>query len=139
MGHRKWTALIDTHDAMIRSTLARQGREIRTIGDGFLTTFDSTTRAVRAATEIVTAARNLELEVRVGVHAGEVEVRPGDVLELTVSITKRMCDLAGQGEVFVSEAIKGLLVGSGISLSDRGAHVLKGVPGNWRLFAIEIR
>lgn len=138
LGHRKWTALTDTHDAMVRTVLARhRGREIKTIGDGFLAIFDSTTRAVRAAAEIATAARNVGLEVRAGVHAGEVEVRPDDVVGLTVSIAKRVCDLAGPGQVFVSETVKGLLVGSEIPTSDRGVHVLKGVPDRWRLFAVE--
>jgi class 3 adenylate cyclase len=138
LGHRKWTTLIDAHDTMVRSVLARyRGREVKTIGDGFLATFDATTRAVRAATEIVTATKGVGLEVRAGVHIGEIEVRPGDVIGLTVSIAKRICDLAGPAEVVVSEAVKLHLVGSGIALSDRGVHVLKGVPDEWRLFAVE--
>lgn len=87
--------------------------------------------------EIVSAAKGMGLEVRAGVHTGEVEVRPDDVVGLAVSIAKRICDLAGPGEVFVSETVKGHLVGSGIALSDRGSHVLKGVPEEWRLFAVE--
>jgi class 3 adenylate cyclase len=137
MGHRKWTTLADAHDAMVRATLARhRGREIKTIGDGFLATFDATTRAVRAGTEIVAAAKTMGLEVRAGVHIGEVEVRPDDVVGLAVSIAKRICDLAGPGHVLVSEVVKGLLVGSDIATSERGTHVLKGVPGEWRLFAV---
>jgi class 3 adenylate cyclase len=138
MGHRKWTALTDEHDAMVRATLARyRGREVKTTGDGFLATFDAATRAVRAATEIATAARGIGLEVRAGVHAGEVEMRHHDLAGLAVSIAKRICDLAGPGEVFVSETVKGHLVGSGIALSEHGTHVLKGVPDGWRLYAIE--
>lgn len=137
MGHRKWTALTDAHDTMVRASLRNhRGREIKTIGDGFLATFDATTRAVRAAVEIVTAAKNIGLEVRAGVHVGEVEVRPDDVVGLAVSIAKRICDLAGPGEVFVSENVKGLIVGSGIATPDQGTHVLKGVPDEWRLFAV---
>jgi class 3 adenylate cyclase len=137
MGHRKWTTLTDDHNAMVRATLRRhQGREIKTIGDGFLATFDATTRAVRAGTEIVAAAKGMGLEVRAGVHIGEVEVRPDDVVGLPVSIAKRICDLAGPGQVFVSEAVKGLLVGSGIALSEQGTHVMKGVPDEWRLFVV---
>ena len=95
MGHRKWTTLTDDHDAMVRAALARdRGREIKTIGDGFLATFDATTRAVRAGMEIVAAAKNMGLDVRAGVHVGEVEVRPDDVVGLAVSIAKRICDLA---------------------------------------------
>jgi class 3 adenylate cyclase len=78
----------------------------------------------------------MELEVRAGVHVGEVEVRPDDVVGLTVSIAKRICDLAGPGDVFVSEVVKGHLAGSGIALSGHGIHVLKGVPDEWRLFAV---
>ena len=138
LGHRKWTALTDQHDAMVRATLARyRGHEVKTIGDGFLATFDATTRAVRAAVEIVTQAENMGLGVRAGVHLGEVEVRPDDVVGLTVSIAKRICDLAGPADVFVSEAVKALLVGSRITTSDQGTHVLKGVPDEWRLYAIE--
>jgi class 3 adenylate cyclase len=136
MGHRKWTALTDAHDTMVRGALQRyRGREVKTIGDGFLVTFDATTRAVRAAMEIVSAADAIGLEVRAGVHVGEAEVRPDDVIGLTVSIAKRICDLAGPGEVFVSETVKSLLVGSGLTTSEQGTHVLKGVPEEWRLFA----
>jgi class 3 adenylate cyclase/pimeloyl-ACP methyl ester carboxylesterase len=136
MGHRKWTTLTDAHDAMVRATLARhRGHEIKTIGDGFLATFDATTRAVRAGTETVAAAQNMGLEVRAGVHIGEVEVRPDDVVGLAVSIAKRICDLAGPGQVFVSEVVRLHLAGSGIATSEQGTHELKGVPGDWRLFA----
>ncbi len=87
LGHRKWTALTDAHDTMVRAVLARyRGREVKTIGDGFLATFDATTRAVRAATEIVNQANGIGIEVRAGVHTGEVEVRPDDIVGLTVSI-----------------------------------------------------
>lgn len=138
MGHRKWTTMTDEHDAMVRAALARhRGREIKAIGDGFLATFDATTRAVRAGMEIVDAAKGMGLEVRAGVHVGEVEIRPDDVVGLAVSIAKRICDLAGPGQVFVSEPVKGLLVGSGITLTEEGTHVLKGVPDEWELFAIQ--
>lgn len=136
LGHRKWTTLTDAHDTMIRAVLARhRGREVKTIGDGFLATFDATTRAVRAATEIVTQAKRMGLEVRAGVHTGEVEIRPDDVVGLTVSIAKRICDLAGPGEAFTSRTASDIAAGSGITFDDRGDHTLKGVPGAWRLFA----
>ncbi|MDQ6852719.1 MAG: adenylate/guanylate cyclase domain-containing protein [Actinomycetota bacterium] len=138
MGHRKWTTLTDDHDAMVRATLHRyRGREVKTIGDGFLATFDATTRALRAAMEIVTQAKGIGLEVRAGVHTGEVEFRPDDAVGLAVSIAKRICDLAGPGEVLISETVKGHIVGTGIAASEQGTHVLKGVPETWRLFAIE--
>jgi class 3 adenylate cyclase len=137
LGHRKWTTLTDDHDDMVRRALARhQGREIKTIGDGFLATFDATTRAARAALEVVSQATSLGLEVRAGVHAGEVEVRPNDVVGLAVSVAKRICDLAGPGQVLASEAVKALLTGSDIVTSDEDTYVLKGVPGEWRLFAL---
>ena len=137
LGHRRWTALTDDHDAIVRTTLARyRGREVKTIGDGFLATFDATTRAVRAATEIVAAAKGIGLDVRAGLHNGDVEVRPDDVVGLAVTISKRICDLAGPGEVLVSDAVKSHLVGSGMASSDRGTHTLKGVPDEWNLFAV---
>jgi class 3 adenylate cyclase len=138
MGHRKWSRLTDEHDAMIRATLHRhRGREVKTIGDGFLAAFDATTRAVRAAMEIVTEAARLGLNVRAGVHTGEVEFRPGDVVGLAVSIAKRICDLADPQQVFVSRTVSDLAAGSGITFEDCGDHTLKGVPGTWRLFAAE--
>ena len=139
LGHRKWTALVDAHDAMVRATLGRyRGREVKTIGDGFLATFDSTTRAVRAAMEVVTYANDLGVQVRAGVHSGDVEIRPDDVIGLAVTIAKRVCDLAGPGQVLVSETVKGQLVGSGITTDDRGTHILKGVPDEWQLFAVSL-
>jgi class 3 adenylate cyclase len=138
LGHRRWTTLSDDHDAMVRATLARhRGREVKTIGDGFLATFDATTRGVRAATEIVAAAKEMGLQVRAGVHTGDVEVRPDDVVGLAVTIAKRICDLASAGQVLVSEAVKVHLVGSGIAVSEQGCYALKGVPDEWRLFTTQ--
>jgi class 3 adenylate cyclase/pimeloyl-ACP methyl ester carboxylesterase len=135
LGHRKWTALTDAHDTMVRSILTRQrGYEVKTIGDGFLATFDATTRAVRAAIEIVTQAKNMGLEVRAGVHLGEVEVRTDDVVGLAVSITKRICDLAGPGQVFTSRTVSEVAGGSGVTFNADSEHTLKGVPGTWQLF-----
>ena len=139
LGHRKWRALTDDHDAMVRATLRRhRGREIKTVGYGFLATFDATTRAVRAANEIVIAASRMGLDVRAGVHTGEIELRSNDVFGLAVTIAKRICDLANPGEVFVSRTVSDLAAGSDITFQDRGDHALKGVPGTWHLFAAEI-
>jgi len=136
-GHRKWTKLVDDHDAMVRAILARyRGHEVKTTGDGFLATFDATSRAVRAATDIVNRARAIGMEVRAGVHTGEVEFRVDDVVGLAVSIAKRVCDLARPGEVFVSDGVRSMLTGSGIATSDQGMHRLKGVPDEWRLYAV---
>ncbi|MHB1570175.1 MAG: adenylate/guanylate cyclase domain-containing protein [Solirubrobacteraceae bacterium] len=137
MGHRRWGALSDTHDAMVRKALERhRGREIKTIGDGFLATFDATSPAVRAAIEIVQHAKAMGFEVRAGVHTGEVEMRPADVTGLAVNIAKRVCDLAGPVEVLVSESVRPVIAGSAIVFEDRGEYELKGVPGAWRLYAV---
>lgn len=137
IGHRKWAQLTNAHDAMVREVLRRyRGREVKNLGDGFLAMFDATTRAVRSAVEIVKAAGNLGLEVRAGVHTGEVEVRTADVLGLPVHIAKRICDLAEPGTVLVSEVVPRLVTGSGIEFDDRGDHGLKGVPGTWKLLVV---
>jgi class 3 adenylate cyclase/pimeloyl-ACP methyl ester carboxylesterase len=138
VGPREWSQLTDQHDAMVRAALARhRGHEIKTTGDGFLATFDASGRALRCATEILGAAKGIGLELRAGVHTGEVEVRGDDIAGLAVSIAKRICDLAESGQVLVSETVRSLLVGSGIEFQDRGEHKLKGVPGTWRLYAPE--
>jgi class 3 adenylate cyclase len=109
---------------------------VKTTGDGFLATFDATGRALRCATGILAGAKDLGLELRAGVHTGEVEVRGDDIAGMAVTIAKRVCDLAGLGEVLVSETVRGQVVGAGIEFEDRGEHVLKGVPGSWRVFAV---
>jgi len=135
MGHRKWSTVIDDHNARVRATLSRyRGREVKTTGDGFLATFDASTRAVRAACEIVEEASHIGLEVRAGIHAGEVEFRPDDVVGLPVNTAKRICDLAGPGEVLVSRTVSDLA--HAVTFEDRGDHSLKGVPGTWKLFAV---
>jgi class 3 adenylate cyclase len=135
VGPREWSRLTDRHDAMVRAALSRhRGHEVKTTGDGFLATFDATGRALRCATEILAGAKGLGLELRAGVHTGEVEVRGDDIAGLAVTIAKRVCDLAGPGEVLVSGAIPPVVVGSGIDFVDRGEHQLKGVPGTWRLY-----
>jgi class 3 adenylate cyclase/pimeloyl-ACP methyl ester carboxylesterase len=137
LGHRRWSRLIEDHDKAVRSTLQRyRGTEVKTMGDGFLATFDATTRGVRAAVDIVRAASSFGLEVRAGVHTGEVDVRSDDVVGLPVNIAKRICDLAGSGEVFVSRAVTDLVAGSEIVPLERGDYDLKGVPGTWTLYAV---
>src|SRR5262249_36137744 len=108
----------------------------KTTGDGFLATFDATGRALRCAADILAGAKDLGLELRAGVHTGEVEVRGDDIAGLTVTIAKRVCDLAGPGEVLVSETVWHHMVGAGIGFEDRGEHQLKGVPRTWRVFAV---
>jgi class 3 adenylate cyclase len=137
MGHRRWSALSADHNAMVRAVLHRfRGREVKTVGDGFLATFDATSRAVRAAMEIVIGAKALGIDVRAGVHTGEIEVQRDDVAGLPVNIAKRICDLAGPGDVFVSRTVTEHVAGSGIAFVDRGEHDLKGVPDRWHLFAV---
>jgi class 3 adenylate cyclase len=138
VGPREWSRLTDQHDAVVRSALARhRGHEVKTTGDGFLATFDATGRALRCAAEIVAGARDIGLDLRAGVHSGDVEVRGDDIAGLAVTIAKRVCDLAGPGQVLLSETARGHLVGSGIEFADRGEHELKGVSGTWRLFSVE--
>jgi class 3 adenylate cyclase len=107
---------------------------VKTTGDGFLATFDATGRALRCATDILAGAKDIGLELRAGVHTGEVEVRGDDIAGLAVTIAKRVCDLAGAGEVLVSGVIPSLVVGSGFNFVNRGKHELKGVPGTWKLY-----
>jgi class 3 adenylate cyclase len=122
---------------MVRAALGHhRGHEVKTTGDGFLATFDATGRALRCATDILAGAKDIGLDLRVGVHTGEVEVRGDDIAGLAVTIAKRVCDRAGPGQVLVSETVRGHMVGAGIKFEDRGEHELKGVPGNWRLYAV---
>jgi class 3 adenylate cyclase len=136
VGDRRWRDLSDSHDEIVRKALARhRGREIKTMGDGFLAAFDGPARAIRCAQEAVREADRIGIQVRAGVHTGECDVVGDDLAGLAVSIGARVGALAGAGEVLVSQTVKDLVVGSGIEFEDRGAHTLKGVPGEWRLYA----
>jgi class 3 adenylate cyclase len=138
IGPRGWSGLTDRHDAMVRAALARhRGHEVKTTGDGFLATFDATGRALRCAADILAGAKDIGLDLRAGVHTGEVEVRGDDIAGLAVTIAKRVCDRAGAGQVMVSEMVRGHMVGTGTTFNDQGEHELKGVPGSWRLFSVE--
>jgi class 3 adenylate cyclase/pimeloyl-ACP methyl ester carboxylesterase len=138
VGAGEWSRLTDHHDAMVRAALTRhQGNEVKTTGDGFLATFDATGRALRCGADILAGAKDIGLDLRAGVHTGEVEVRGDDIAGLAVSIAKRVCDLARPGQLLVSETVRGHMVGAGIQFRDQGEHQLKGVPGAWRLFAAE--
>jgi class 3 adenylate cyclase len=135
VGPREWSRVTDHHDAMVRAALNHhRGHEVKTMGDGFLATFESSGRAIRCAFEVVAGARGIGLDLRAGVHTGEVEVRGDDIAGLSVTIAKRVCDLAGPGEVLVTRTVTDHVVGSDIEFEDRGERELKGVPGNWRLF-----
>jgi class 3 adenylate cyclase len=137
LGDRRWRDLLERHDAIVRRQLAiHRGREVKTMGDGFLATFDGPARAIRCTTAIGEAVREVGLEVRAGIHTGEVELIGGDVGGMAVNIGARIGALAGPGEVLVSSTVRELVVGSGLDFADRGAHTLKGAPDEWRLFAV---
>jgi class 3 adenylate cyclase len=137
VGPREWSRLTDQHDAMVRAALNRhRGHEVKTTGDGFLATFDGTGRALRCAADILAGAKDIGLDLRLGVHTGEVEVRGDDIAGLAVIIAKRVCDLAGPGQTLVTDTVRSQMVGAGIEFNDQGEHELKGVPGPWRLFAV---
>ena len=139
LGDTRWRALLDEHDTIVRQELARfGGREIDNAGDGFLATFDGPGRAIRCAGAIRDALARTGLAVRAGVHTGEVEVRGERIGGLTVHIGARVAATGGAGEIVVSNTVKDLLAGSGLTFTDRGEHELKGVPGTWRLFTAEV-
>jgi class 3 adenylate cyclase len=137
MGDRDWHALLDAHDAIVRVQLNRfRGREVNTSGDGFLAMFDGPQRAIRCAMAIRDAVQTLGIQVRAGLHTGECEIRGDDIGGIGVHIGARVSALAGPNEVLVSSTLRDLVIGSGLEFEDRGTHQLKGVPGEWRLFAV---
>jgi len=138
LGDDRWRDLLDNHDRIVRHELGRfGGREVNTAGDGFVATFISPSAALACADEMVDAVRVLGIEVRVGIHAGEVEVRGADVAGMAVHIGARVSALAGPSEVLVSSTVRDIVTGSRRRFADRGEHQLKGVPGQWRLYALE--
>jgi class 3 adenylate cyclase len=137
LGDRRWLERLDAHQHAVRVALGRyNGREVKTIGDGFLATFDGPARAIRCAREIHSSSEPLGVQVRAGLHAGECELIGDDIGGIAVHIAARVSALAGAGEVLVSRTVKDLVVGSGIEFSDRGDHTLKGVPDTWQLYAV---
>jgi DNA-binding NarL/FixJ family response regulator len=138
IGDRQWRGVLDRHDELVRAQLTTHGgREIKTTGDGFLALFDAPLRAIRCAIGIREELRAADIEVRIGIHTGEVELRGNDVGGIAVNIGARVAATGGTGDVLVSSTVRDLVVGSGISFADRGDHELKGVPDRWRLFAVE--
>ncbi len=136
MGDRAWRDLLEYHNLVVRRELERfRGREIDTAGDGFFASFDGPARAIRCACAIRDAGRTLGLEIRAGIHTGECELLGDKLTGLAVHLGARVAALAGSGEVMVSSTVTDLVAGSGIVFDDRGEHVLKGIPGTWRLFA----
>ncbi|HUH70984.1 MAG TPA: adenylate/guanylate cyclase domain-containing protein [Mycobacterium sp.] len=137
LGDDRWRDLLDNHDTIVRHELQRfSGREVNTAGDGFVATFRSPSAAIACADAIVDAVHVLGIEVRVGIHAGEVEVRGADVAGMAVHIGARVAALAGPSEVLVSSTVRDIVTGSRHRFSDRGESALKGVPGQWRLYAL---
>lgn len=136
-GDRRWRELLDNHDRMAQRQVHRfGGRQVKTTGDGILATFDGPARAIQCGLAICDGARRLGVEVRVGVHTGEVERRGDDVAGIGVHIAARVQSCAQPGEVWVSRTVTDLVTGSAINFGDRGEHPLKGVPGAWQLFAV---
>jgi class 3 adenylate cyclase len=138
LGDRAWHALLDTHHGIVRRELERhRGREVDTAGDGFLATFDGPARAIRCACAIRDGVRSLGIEIRAGLHTGECELMDDGVGGIAVHIGARVAASAAPSEVLVSSTVKDLVAGSGLRFADRGSHSLHGVPGEWRLFAVE--
>ena len=136
LGDKRWKVLLDQHDDLARRQVERHGgRLIKTTGDGILATFDGPARSVRCARAISDGAQALGIEIRAGVHTGEVEVRGDDIAGVGVHIASRIEALAHPGEVLVSRTVTDIVAGSGLDFADRGEHELKGVPGRWQLFA----
>ena len=137
IGDREWRNLIESHDILVRTIVDQhRGRLIRTTGDGMLATFDGPGRAIRCAFALRDALRPLGLEVRAGLHTGEIELTGTDIAGIGVHIAARVLDKASAGQLFTSAAVPMLVAGSGIEFEDRGEHDLKGVPGTWRLFTV---
>ena len=138
LGDQRWRAALDEHDQTIRNQLRRfRGREVNTTGDGFVISFDGPARAVRCAQAIIEATARSGFKLRIGLHTGECEVRGEDLGGLSVHIAARVGALARPGEILVSGTVKDLVIGSDIDFADRGERKLKGVPGDWKLFAVE--
>jgi class 3 adenylate cyclase len=137
LGDRRWHSLLDRHDAIVRTQIERfRGREVKSLGDGFLATFDGPGRAIHCAAAITDEVRGLGVDVRAGLHTGEVELRGDDVGGIAVHIAARVMDEAGPSEVLVSGSVPPLVAGSGIEFENRGPRTLKGVPGEWQLFRV---
>lgn len=136
MGDKSWNRLLERHNELVRAEIERwRGREVSTAGDSFFAVFDGSARAVQAAHSMIEALSSLGIEIRIGLHTGEVEIVDGKPAGTAVHIGARIMSLAGPSQVVVSRTVKETIAGSGISFEDLGAHQLKGVPGEWQLYA----
>jgi class 3 adenylate cyclase len=136
LGDQGWREVLENHRRGVRDALARHGgREVKTLGDGFLVSFDGPARGIRCAHAILDSSEQLGIRVRAGMHTGECEVMGDDLGGIAVHIAARVSALAGPSEVLVSRTVRDLVAGSGIEFADRGAHELKGVPDTWDLYA----
>ena len=137
LGDRRWSELLQNHDSMVKRQVDRfRGRLIKRIGDGTLMTFDGPARAIACAGALVSGAQQLRIDLRAGLHTGEIQLLSDDIGGIAVNIAARVADAAGSGEVLVSRTVTDLVAGSGIDFEDRGERELKGVPGTWKLFAV---
>jgi len=137
LGDRRWREVLERHNVLVRRELLRyRGREVAHTGDGFLAAFDGPARAIRCAQAIVEDVHDLGLTIRAGLHAGECEVTDGNLAGIAVHTGARVAGKAGADEVLVSSTVRDLVAGSGITFSERGVHELKGLPGQWQLFAV---
>jgi class 3 adenylate cyclase len=138
MGDATWRSLLGEHHALVRQELgAHRGREVNTIGDGFLARFESPASAIRCAKAIRDGVKRLRLEIRAGVHTGECEVHGTNLAGIALHVAARIVALAGPSEILVSQTVRDLAAGAGLRFSPNGAHKLKGVEGEWNLFAVE--
>ena len=139
LGDARWRAVLSEHDDLARRQIERfGGRAVKSVGDGVLATFDGPARAVRCAAGIRDDVAQLGIDIRAGLHTGEIEVQPEDVAGLAVHIGARIAALAGPREILASSTVRDLVVGSGLEFDERGEHELKGVPGTWRVFAVRL-
>jgi class 3 adenylate cyclase len=137
LGDRRWHDLLRSHNSMVRRQVERfRGRLVKRIGDGTLLTFDGPARAIACARSVVSGAQQLGVDLRAGLHTGEIELLDDDIGGIAVHIAARVVDMGAANEILVSRTVADLVAGSGIEFEDRGEHELKGVPGSWRLFAV---
>ena len=138
LGDARWRALISDHDRLVRGEMARyRGREIDRRGDGFIAIFDGPARAIQCALSIVERAHELGIQIRAGLHTGEIDLIESGIAGIAVHVAARVESLAGPDEVLVSSTVRDLVAGSGLTFSDRGLHELKGVPGTWQVMRVE--